>query len=120
MTPLDTALLDVLLRRRARGVGRLSYVFACTLAAFTLVGPLHAQSCSGGNDGGMDATGSLCNSRGADTFTAPTATTVKVTRGSKGATREPRLEKTGSLAARTDLVAGRNAKSRGSLRRGTR
>jgi hypothetical protein len=32
---------------------------AVYLAAF-LVGPLHAQVCSGGNDGGIDATGNQC------------------------------------------------------------
>lgn len=34
--------------------------FSLVLAA-VLAGPLHAQVCSGGNDGGMDATGNQCN-----------------------------------------------------------
>ena len=35
-------------------------VFLLSLAA-VLAGPVHAQVCSGGNDGGMDATGNQCN-----------------------------------------------------------
>jgi hypothetical protein len=31
------------------------------LLAATLAGPLHAQTCSGGNAGGIDATGNQCN-----------------------------------------------------------
>jgi len=122
MTPLDTMPLEGPSRWRARGAGFLSHVVPCMLVAFSLVGPLHAQSCSGGTDGGMDATGSLCNSSPAGMFTPRTATTAKVARGSDGApgeASEPRLE-TRSLAARGDLAAGRNAKSRDSLRRGAR
>ena len=35
-------------------------MFTLSLAA-VLVGPVYAQVCSGGNDGGMDATGNQCN-----------------------------------------------------------
>jgi len=35
-------------------------MFSLTLAA-VLAGPVHAQGCSGGSDGGMDATGNQCN-----------------------------------------------------------
>ena len=35
-------------------------MFSLSLAA-VLAGPVHAQGCSGGNDGGMDATGNQCN-----------------------------------------------------------
>ena len=35
-------------------------MFSLSLAA-VLAGPVHAQVCSGGNDGGMDATGNQCN-----------------------------------------------------------
>ena len=35
-------------------------MFSLSLAA-VLVGPVHAQGCSGGNDGGMDATGNQCS-----------------------------------------------------------
>ena len=35
---------------------------ACFAAAFALSGPASAQVCSGGPDGGMDATGNQCNS----------------------------------------------------------
>ncbi len=31
------------------------------VAAFAMAGPLYAQGCSGGNDGGTDATGNQCN-----------------------------------------------------------
>jgi len=36
------------------------HVFSLSLAAI-LAGPAHAQMCSGGTDGGMDATGNQCN-----------------------------------------------------------
>ena len=35
-------------------------MFSLSLAA-VLAGPVHAQACSGGNDGGMDVTGNQCN-----------------------------------------------------------
>ena len=35
-------------------------MFSLSLAA-VLAGPVHAQGCSGGSDGGMDATGNQCN-----------------------------------------------------------
>jgi hypothetical protein len=35
-------------------------MFSLSLAA-VLAGPVHAQVCSGGSDGGMDATGNQCN-----------------------------------------------------------
>ncbi len=35
-------------------------MFSLSLAA-VLAGPVHAQGCSGGNDGGMDATGNQCS-----------------------------------------------------------
>ncbi len=35
-------------------------MFSLALAA-VLAGPVHAQGCSGGNDGGIDATGNQCN-----------------------------------------------------------
>jgi hypothetical protein len=35
-------------------------MFSLSLAA-VLAGPVHAQGCSGGNDGGIDATGNQCN-----------------------------------------------------------
>jgi len=35
-------------------------MFSLSLAAI-LAGPVHAQGCSGGNDGGMDATGNQCS-----------------------------------------------------------
>jgi len=35
-------------------------MFSFSLVA-VLAGPVHAQVCSGGNDGGMDATGNQCN-----------------------------------------------------------
>lgn len=35
-------------------------MFSLSLAAI-LAGPVHAQVCSGGSDGGMDATGNQCN-----------------------------------------------------------
>ena len=122
MMPLDTMPRAAPPRSRARGAGRLGDVVSCMLIAFMLVGPLHAQSRSGGTDGGMDATGNLCNFPAAAMFTPRTATTAKVARGSDSAPREasePTLE-TRSLAARNELAAGRNAKARGSLRRGTR
>ena len=120
MTPLDTMPLEAPPRWSARGAGLLSHVVPCMLIALTLVGPLQAQSCSGGTDGGMDATGSLCNSPAAGFSTPRTATTAKVARGSDGSPREasePSFEKR-SLAARSDLAAERNAKSSDSLRRG--
>jgi hypothetical protein len=36
------------------------HMFSLSLAA-VLAGPVHAQVCSGGNNGGMDATGNQCN-----------------------------------------------------------
>ena len=36
------------------------HMFSLSLAA-VLAGPVHAQGCSGGNDGGMDATGNQCS-----------------------------------------------------------
>jgi hypothetical protein len=33
----------------------------CIVAAFAIAGPASAQTCSGGTDGGMDATGNQCN-----------------------------------------------------------
>lgn len=33
----------------------------CIMAAFVIAGPASAQTCSGGADGGMDATGNQCN-----------------------------------------------------------
>ena len=45
-------------------------MFSLSLVAI-LAGPVHAQVCSGGNDGGMDATGNQCN-----TFNAVVAFTT--------------------------------------------
>ena len=56
-------------------------MFSLSLAA-VLAGPVHAQMCSGGNDGGMDATGNQCNTPNevaafatASAITAPTQVT---------------------------------------------
>jgi hypothetical protein len=42
----------------------------CVLSAFACVAA-HAQTCSGGADGGMDATGNQCNAHGNDSSFAP-------------------------------------------------
>jgi hypothetical protein len=50
-------------------------MFSLSLAAI-LAGPVHAQVCSGGNDGGMDATGNQCNTfNGVTAFTTGPAIT---------------------------------------------
>jgi len=41
-------------------MNKVQVLFSLSLAA-VLAGPVHAQGCSGGNDGGMDATGNQCN-----------------------------------------------------------
>lgn len=44
----------------------------CFLSALACVAA-HGQTCSGGADGGMDATGNQCNARGSDSNFAPLA-----------------------------------------------
>ena len=102
--------------------GRASYVLPCVVVAFALARPLHAQTCSGGVDGGMDATGSLCNSPVAAMLTASTDAAAKVVQGRDGAAgeaSEPRL-RTGSLATRRVLTEARDAEAQRSFRQGTR
>ena len=49
-------------------------MFSWSLVA-VLAGPVHAQVCSGGNDGGMDATGNQCNTPNEVAFKTESAMT---------------------------------------------
>ena len=61
-------------------------MFSLALAA-VLAGPVHAQMCSGGNDGGIDATGNECNwssevaALTAGPATSPPAQVIQLGRG---------------------------------------
>jgi len=121
MTPLHTAILELRVPTNGRQRGRMSFILPCVVVAFALAGPLHAQTCSGGVDGGMDATGSLCNLPVA-TMTVSAEATAHVVQGREGAAweaSEPRL-RTDSLATRRVLTEARDAEAWRSFRRGAR
>src|SRR4029453_7416006 len=63
-------------------------MFSLSLAA-VLAGPVHAQVCSGGNDGGMDATGNQCN----------TLNEVAASSPGSGITPPTQISKMGSVPA---------------------
>ena len=119
---LDAVILKVCVPIDGRQRARVSSILPCIVVAFVLAGPLHAQTCSGGVDGGMDATGSLCNSPVAAMLTTSPEATAKAGQGREGAAGEasaPRV-RTGSLATRGVLTDARHADARLSFRRGTR
>lgn len=119
---LDTVILKVRVPIDGRQRGRVRSILPCIVVAFALAGPLHAQTCSGGVDGGMDATGSLCNAPVAAMLTVSAEATARGVQGREGAAgeaSEPRL-RTGSLTTRRVLTEARDAEARRSLRRGTR
>jgi len=90
----------------SRQRGRASSLLSCIVIAFALATPLHAQTCSGGVDGGMDATGSACNSPIAAVPSDSTVATAKVGQrreGAAGETSDPRLG-AGSAATRPVLT----------------
>ena len=76
-------------------------MFSLSLAAF-LVGPVYAQVCSGGNDGGMDATGNQCS------------TLIEVAAFAAGSAITPpttRITRIGSVPASAAFAAIRLAKT---------
>lgn len=93
MMQLDTVILKLRVPIDGRQRRRVSSILPCLVVAFALARPLHAQTCSGGVDGGMDATGSLCNLPVA-TMTVSAEATAHVVQGREGAAweaSEPRL-----------------------------
>ena len=116
----------VILQLRApidgRHWGRANSIFPCIVLAFALAGPLHAQTCSGGVDGGMDPTGNLCNLPVAPMLYVSAEATPNIVQVREGAAREvsvPRL-RTGSLANRRVLTEARDTEARRLSGRGTR
>ena len=119
---LDAVILKVCVPIDGRQRARVSSILPCIVVAFVLAGPLHAQTCSGGVDGGMDATGNLCNAPVAARLTVSAEATKKVVQGREGAAGEVSESKlrTGWLATRRVLTEARDAEAQGSFRRGTR
>ena len=121
MMQLDTVILKLRVPIDGRQRRRVSSILPCLVVAFALARPLHAQTCSGGVGGGMDATGSLCNLPVA-TMTVSAEATAHVVQGREGAAweaSEPRL-RTDSLATRRVLTEARDAEAWRSFRRGAR
>jgi hypothetical protein len=98
----------------------------CIVAAFAIAGPASAQTCSGGPDGGMDATGNQCNAWVAAAL--PTSTedvpgaTLMPTSGradDDGAIRRASLqiEASSAGAAPSDAAGSSHATSSGRARR---
>jgi len=85
---------------------------ACGLAAFLCVAA-HAQDCSGGPRGGMDATGSECNAAGNDVDAAPPAlarSTPAIAMQTSANVGSARSQPMGTTASRaTHAPAGRPA-----------
>ena len=122
MMRLDTVTLQLRVPIDGRQRGRASSIFPCIVLAFVLARPLHAQICSGGVDGGMDATGNLCNLPVAPMLSVSGGATTNIVQVREGAAREasvPRL-RTGSLANRRVLTEARDAEARRPSGRGTR
>jgi len=122
MTPLHTAILELRVPTDGRQRGRMSFILPCVVVAFALAGPLHAQTCSGGLDGGMDATGNLCNFPVTTMLPASTEATAKIVEARERAPLEASESKVrkASLATGRMLAEARDAKTRPSIRQGSK
>ena len=81
---------------------------------FTLTA--HAHDCSGGTDGGMDATGNQCNDA------AAVATDVSSGRSTSPSARAPKVatnKASGNKSAATRTVATRHTPARSQIKRST-
>jgi hypothetical protein len=122
MTPLDTVMLELRVPSNGRQRRHMRFILPCIVVAFALAGPLHAQTCSGGVDGGMDATGNLCNFPVTTMLAASTEATAKAVVAREGAAweaSEPTV-RTASVATGRMLAAARDAGTRPSIRQGTK
>ena len=122
MMRLDAAIFKVRVLEDGRPRGCLSLLLPFFVLALASAAPLRAQTCSGGVDGGMDATGNLCNATVAAMSTASTEGTGKAVQerdAASGKLTELSLRKR-SPAPRRVLVEARDAEARRSLGRGTK